>query len=287
MRMFSRLSAAAAFVATLSAFTVATAEELWQTLPPEPAMPAATETGTADVNGAKIYYAVYGTEGDPVLLLHGGMGHSDVWGNQIPALLGAGHKVIAIDSRGHGRSTRDEQQYSYALMAGDVLGVMDHLGVERASIVGWSDGGIIGLEIAINHPERLNKLFAFGANYNVSGVNPNVMESPVFSGYIDRAGEDYKRMSSTPDEYDAFVEQISAMWFREPDYSAEQLGSITAPTAIVDGEHDEGILRAHTEEMAKLIPGAKLIILPNVSHFAFWQDPELFNKTMLEFLDGA
>jgi pimeloyl-ACP methyl ester carboxylesterase len=91
-------------------------------------------------------------------------------------------------------------------------------------------------------------------------------------------------LSKTPGEYDAFVQQISEMWYTQPDYSAEQLGRITVPTMIADGEHDEGIKREHTEEMARLIPGATLLIMPGVSHFAFWQKPDEFNEAVLGYL---
>jgi pimeloyl-ACP methyl ester carboxylesterase len=91
-------------------------------------------------------------------------------------------------------------------------------------------------------------------------------------------------MSKTPGEFDAFVEQISAMWYSQPDYSPEQLGRITVPTAIVDGAHDEGIKLEHTEEMARLIPGAELVVFPDASHFAFLQKPDEFNKAVLDFL---
>jgi pimeloyl-ACP methyl ester carboxylesterase len=263
----------------------AQAEEVWQQLPAPPAMPAATETGYAPVNGIEMYYAVYGS-GDPVILLHGGLGHSDVWGNQIPAFA-EHYKVIVADSRGHGRSTRTAEPYSYSLMASDVTALMDHLKIDKAAIVGWSDGGIIGLDIAMNHPERVTKLFAFGANTNVAGLRPDIAENAVFSKYIENAGKDYERLSKTPKDYDAFVTQISEMWATQPDYKPEQLAKITAPTVIADGEHDEAIRQEHNEEMARLIPGAKLVILPGVSHFAMWQNPEVFNKAVLDFLLGS
>jgi pimeloyl-ACP methyl ester carboxylesterase len=169
-------------------------------------------------------------------------------------------------------------------MASDVVALMDYLKIDKASIVGWSDGGIIGLDIAINHPERLNKLFAFGANTNVAGLRPDIDKSPVFNKYIEVAGEDYKRLSKTPTEFDAFVKQIGEMWATQPDYKAEQLAKISVPVAIADGEHDEAIRQEHDVEMANAIPGAKLVILPGVSHFAFLQKPELFNQAVLDFL---
>ncbi len=270
-----------AFAATVSVSS-ARAEEVWQTLPPWPPLPTPTETAYAPVNDIEMYYVVYGA-GEPLILLHGGLGHSDVWGNQIPALAER-FKVIAADSRGHGRSTRSAQPYSYALMAADVVALMDHLKIEKASILGWSDGGIIGIDIAINHPERLNKLFAFGANVNVAGLRSDIADSVVFNKYIEVAGQDYARLSKTPKEYDAFVAQIGEMWATQPDYKPEQLGKITTPIAIADGEHDEGIRQEHNVEMANAIPGSKLVILKGVSHFAFVQKPDEFNQAVLDFL---
>jgi pimeloyl-ACP methyl ester carboxylesterase len=262
----------------------ARAEEIWQTLPEPPAMPAPVESGMAPVNDIQMYYAVYG-QGAPVLLIHGGLGHADVWGFQVPALAET-HKVIVADSRGHGRSTRSDQPFGYALMADDYLALLDHLGIDKVALVGWSDGGIIGLDVAIRHPERLSRLFAFAANYTPEGVKPSVADDPTFNAYIARAGEDYARLSPTPDEFDAFVAQISEMWATEPNYTKEQLKEITVPTVIFDGAHDEAIEPAHTAEMAELIPGAKLVIMKDASHFAMWQQPDAFNATVLEFLAG-
>jgi pimeloyl-ACP methyl ester carboxylesterase len=262
----------------------ARAEEIWQTLPQPPAMPTPTESGMAPVNDIQMYYAVYG-QGDPVLLIHGGLGNADVWGFQVPALAET-HKVIVADSRGHGRSTRSEQPFGYALMADDYLALLDHLGIDQTALVGWSDGGIIGLDIAIRHPERLSRLFAFAANYTPAGVKESVGDDPTFNAYIALAGEAYERLSPTPKEYDAFVEQISQMWATEPNYTEDQLRAITVPTVIFDGDHDEAIKPEHTAKMAELIPGAKLVIMKDASHFAMWQHPDEFNATVLEFLAG-
>ncbi len=258
------------------------AEEPWMTLGEFAEMPAPARSGYAPVNDIEMYYAVYGA-GEPLILLHGGLGNADYWANQIPAFAER-YQVIVADSRGHGRSTRSDQPYSYALMASDVIALMDHLQVDRASLVGWSDGGIIGLDIAMNHPERLDKLFAFGANYNVGGLREDVADSTVFNAYIEKAGTDYERLSKTPAEYEAFLEAIGGMWATQPNYTADQLRAITVPTMIADGAHDEGIKQEHTKEMAELIPGAELLVMPDVSHFAMWQKPAEFNRAVLDFL---
>ena len=173
----------AAVIVTLP-MLAAVAAEVWQTLPPMPTRPPATQEGRASVNGIELYYAVYG-KGSPVILLHGGLGNSDYWGNLIPALADR-YQVIVMDSRGHGRSTRDAQPYGYDLMASDVLALMDFLKLPKADIVGWSDGGIIGLDIAMNHPDRIGKLFAFGANSNLAGLKDGFDKNPNFAAFIER-----------------------------------------------------------------------------------------------------
>jgi pimeloyl-ACP methyl ester carboxylesterase len=261
----------------------AEAAEIWQTLPQPPPMPQPRESGMAPVNGIRMYYAVYG-EGPPVLLIHGGLGNADIWGFQVPALA-KDHKVIVADSRGHGRSTRSSKPISYALMADDYLALLDYLKIDKVELVGWSDGGIIGLDIAIRHPERLSRLFSFAANFTPEGGN-DVANSATFNAYFARARKDYLALSPTPGEFDDFVKQCSKMWANEPRYSEKQLRAITVPTTIFDGDHDEAIKPEHTRELAKLIPGARLVIMKDASHFALWQKPAEFNATVRKFLAG-
>jgi pimeloyl-ACP methyl ester carboxylesterase len=260
------------------------AEEIWQTLPEPPAMPEPAESGMAPVNDIQMYYAVYG-EGDPVLLIHGGLAHADVWGFQVPALA-QDHKVIVADSRGHGRSTRSEQPFGYKLMADDYLALLDHLGIDKVALIGWSDGGVIGLDIAIRHPERLSGLYAVGANYVPEGIKETFATDPTFNAAMERTSGDYARLSPTPGEFDAFVEQISQMWATQPHYTKEQLQAIPVRTVIFSGDHDEAIKLEHTEEMAELIPNARLEIMKDASHFAMWQQPGAFNASVQNFLAG-
>jgi pimeloyl-ACP methyl ester carboxylesterase len=274
-----RLAFFLAFV--LFAAGAAAAEPQWLTLPPTPILPKAAESGLAPVNGIKVWYAVFGS-GEPVVLLHGGLANSAYWGNQVPALA-KHYRVIVMDSRGHGRSTRDERPYGYDLMAADVLGLMDHLKIGKAAIVGWSDGAILGLDIAMHHPERVTKLFAFAANSDPSGV-ADIANSPVFTAYIARAEKEYEKISPTPKEYKSFVDQITKMWETEPNWTAADLQTIKVPTWIVDADHDEAIKRENTLFMAAQIPGSGLLLLPQVSHFAFLQDPQDFTAEVLHFL---
>jgi pimeloyl-ACP methyl ester carboxylesterase len=260
----------------------ASATERWQVLPPTPAPIHSERSGHAKVNGIDIYYAEYG-QGSPVILLHGGLANADYWGNQIKALAPY-HTVIVMDSRGHGRSTRNSVPYGYDLMADDVIALMDVLKVPKADIVGWSDGGILGLDLAMRRPDRVGKVFAFAANTMTSGVKDGVDKNPTVAAFIERARREYEAYSPTPKEYEAFVAQIEKMWATQPRWTDTQLRGITAPVLVVDGDHDEAIKREHTEYIASVIPGAGLLILPNTSHFAFLQDPELFNYAILHFL---
>ena len=260
----------------------ASAAERWQTLPPMPAVIPTQHSGQAHADGISIHYAVYG-HGSPVILLHGGLANLEYWGNQIRALAPY-HTVIAMDSRGHGRTTRDARPYGYDLMADDVVALMDVLHVPKADIVGWSDGGIIGLDLAMRHSNRIRKVFAFAANTRTSGVKDGFDKNPTFAAFIVRARHEYAARSATPHDYDAFVKQISVMWATQPNWTDAQLKAIRAPVLVVDGDHDEAIKRAHTEYIAATIPHAGLLILPNASHFAFLQDPGLFNDAILHFL---
>ncbi|QIO31632.1 alpha/beta fold hydrolase [Bradyrhizobium sp. 1(2017)] len=256
----------------------------WLSLPPTPTLPKAAQSGLAPINGVKIWYAMFG-RGQPVLLLHGGLANANYWGHQVRALQ-RHYQVIVMESRGHGRSKRNQEPFGYDLMASDVVGLLDHLKIRKAAIVGWSDGAIIGLDIAMKHPERVSRLFAFAANSDPSGV-ADIATSDVFNAYIARAGEEYKRLSPTPTEYKSFVADITKMWESQPKWTASDLATIKVPTWIVDGDHDEAIKRENTEFMAANIPGAGLLIQPEVSHFSFLQDPEQFNDDVLHFLGRA
>ena len=285
MTALRRVAAACiALLAVLMFAAPAGAAELWRTLPSPAALPPAAAQGYVAHDGARIWYASFGA-GSPVILLHGGLANSDYWGNQVPALTNTSHRVILIDSRGHGRSTRDERPYTYELMASDVVAVMDALKIKKAAVVGWSDGGIISLVLALKNPERLTRVFAFAANMDPSGNIPGVEDNPTFSRFIHEASLAYAKISPTPTGFEAFSHAISRMWDTEPNYKASDLATIRVPVAIVDGDHDEAIKREHTEYLARSIPGARLIILPGVSHFAMLQDPAAFNAAMLGFLD--
>lgn len=285
-RLYVLLSVAAlAVLASGFAF----AAERWQTLPPTPTLPKPSLTGRVTVNGARLWYAEWNATGSrvPVLLLHGGYANSSYFGHLVRDLVQHGYRVIAMDSRGHGRSTRSDAPYSYHLMAEDVIGLLQALGVQRVSLVGWSDGGTIGYDLALHHPEVLARLFAFGANADLTALNEGFDKAPAFAAYLKRVPAEYRRLSPTPAEWDSFDAAIGKMWATEPNFTAEQLRSIHTPTMLADGEHDEALRPEHLRYLGATIPGARLQFLAGASHFAMLQDPAAFDAAVLAFLDGT
>ena len=247
-----------------------------------PPLPETIDQGYVENEGARIWYAAYGS-GSPVILLHGGLGHNGNWGYQVPALIKSGYRTVVIDSRGHGRSTRDEKPYSYELMASDVLAVIDTLKLEKVALVGWSDGSCIALILADKAPQRVAGVFFFACNMDPSGTKEFVF-TPIIGRCLNRHQQDYAQLSATPDQFDKFSDAIGLMQRTQPNYSAQDLARIRVPVAIVHSDHDEFIKREHAEYLAQSIPNAEFIHLPGVSHFAPLQRPEQFNRAMLAFL---
>jgi pimeloyl-ACP methyl ester carboxylesterase len=145
-----------------------------------------------------------------VILLHGGLGHSGNWGYQVPALVASGYQAVLIDSRGHGRSTRDARPFSYELMASDVLAVMDSLRLEKAALAGWSDGACTALVLAANAPSRAAGVFFFACNMEPGGVKP-FEATPALHRCFARHTKDYSQLSATPEQFKTFVEDVSLM----------------------------------------------------------------------------
>lgn len=235
------------------------------------AIPASPPT-FAEVNGIEMYYRIVG-KGSPILLIPGGLSDQHVWDAQLP-ILARHHMVIVADSRGQGRSTRTKDPITYGLMADDYVALLDFLRIDKVDLVGWSDGGIIGLDIAMRYPERLKSLFAQAANVTPDGN----------TGYAEARAEG----KPIPElrHYESIDREIHALWANEPNYTGEELSDIRVRTAIVIGDHDTAISREHTEFIASQIPGAQLIILPDAGHGVPVENPRLYAQTVLRFIDG-
>ncbi|WP_375458452.1 alpha/beta fold hydrolase [uncultured Enterovirga sp.] len=239
---------------------------------------------TGRVTAERLFYAQFG-QGEDVLLLHGGLGSSDVWAGQVRHLAGR-YRVTVMDTRGHGRSPVVSNRYGFALFAGDVEKVLDHLDTGRTAIVGWSDGGITGLLLAMSRPERVSRLFAYGANASPGGLIAGGSKKPAFAAYAARCREEYLTLSPEPKRWPDLVAGLGAMWRREPNVSTAQLATIRVPTTIAFADRDEIIRPDHARYLADTIPGARSVALKDVSHLAMLQDPARFNAALDAFLAG-
>lgn len=244
------------------------------------------EGQTASINGAELYYWQEGpADGTPVLLLHGGIGNTEEFRNLTPALVAAGYRVTAFDQRGRGRSTWGDLPITYDQMTTDTLAMLDNLGIEKTDVVGWSDGGIVALQLAVKHPERLNRVVAYGANSRPEGnyAEPQMSDQvPPFEEFI--AG--YQQMSPAPERMQELLDTLDALYKVAPNFTDEDLASITVPVLILDGAEEEFVKPEDTKRMGTLIPGAELMFIPSTGHFAPFARPDEFNRIVLAFLAG-
>jgi pimeloyl-ACP methyl ester carboxylesterase len=271
-------------ILAVTALGRAAAAEPWQTVPSPPSMPHPSRSGYARVNGTRMYYAVFG-HGSPILLIHLGEGNADQWSGEVP-ILARRHTVIIADTRGHGRSAWDGRPLSYQLLASDYLALLDRLHFKRVALAGVSDGAIIGLQIAIAHPDRLTSLFAQGANATPDAPYPKAADPAASKAASALNATEYRRLSPTPNNFAQFHAALDRMWSNEPRFSKAQLASIRTPTAIVMSDHDEWIPPEHARYLAATIPHAHLVVLHNVSHYAALQAPRAYAAAILSFVDS-
>lgn len=238
----------------------------WQTLPELPPMPKANFKGTAPIDGIDLWYATFGrplkatkAKGlSPVVFLHGGFANSDYWANQIRYFKDHPYTLITIDSRAQGRSSDDTSRpLTYDLMTKDVIGWMDHLGIEKFSTVGWSDGACISFDLAMNFTSRLDRAFAFGGTYSPANINSTIGDSLVFTEYLERAEAEWKKMSPSEGSFQDFSDRMNAMWAALPDWDAKSFATVPTrysdPNApimwIVDGDSEEAVNRTVPGEL--------------------------------------
>lgn len=239
---------------------------------------------TATINGAALYYEVQGNpNGQPVLLLHGGLGNIEDFANLAPVLVGAGYRVVAVDNRGRGRSAWGDLPITYDQMAADAVGLLDELGIAKTDVVGYSDGAITALNLAIHNPERLDRVVSYAANFTPDGAQFAPSEqTPPFERWIAA----YRRLSPEPERFAELTAALDALYTVAPNYSEAELRSITVPVLILDGEADEFVKPDQPVRMAALIPRATLVIMPGTGHFANFAKPAVFDQIVLDYLAG-
>ncbi len=235
-------------------------------------------------NGIRMYYEVHGS-GRPLLMIHGGTGNGMQFSHQVPAFSRT-YRCIVPDCCAQGRTTDRPGPLTYHAMAEDMVALLDHLHVARADVMGWSDGGNIGLDLAMHHPERVGHLVTFGANFQPDGLNPKDVEwneTATAQSFGQGMRAAWTQLNPQPEHYEEAMNKIIAMWRSLPRWSLADLRTIRARTLVVAGEHD--LIRLdHTEQLAQAIPGAELWIVPGATHSVMVDRWDIVNPRVLAFL---
>lgn len=243
-----------------------------------------------DVGGLKTWYDTAG-EGDPLVLLHGGLCTNETWAAQMP-VFAERFQVVAPERRAHGHTPDVEGPLNYNDMAADTIGFLETVVKQPAHLVGWSDGGVIGLLVAIARPDLVRKLVAISANFKPAadaGV-PEANEGMQSLQPDEPALEMFRSLyaASSPDgpeHWPVVIEKFSEMVLsQQPDIKPHELAGIKAATLIVASD-DDMVTLEHTVELYRAIPGSELAVIPGTSHVLTFEKPSLLNRIVLDFLE--
>jgi len=249
-------------------------------------------SGYAEINSVKLYYEITG-EGEPLLLLHGGLGGSDHFSKIIPSLSGS-FRVITVDRRGHGRSYDNGEPYTYATMADETAAFLDHLQLDSVNILGFSDGGVVGYHLASTYPNKVRKLAAVGANFRVDGLTEetidfmkNRLTPENLSEVFPEIELKYTATNPQPENFAAFVTRSHALWLRDPYLTEEQMSGIQAPVLFIVGEND-AVRIEHVLLMRTLVEHSQMCVLPGATHFVLGENPKVVLPILMDFFgDGG
>jgi pimeloyl-ACP methyl ester carboxylesterase len=225
--------------------------------------------------------------GEPVLLLHGGYASIETM-RDLGDLLAAHLRVLAVERPGHGRTADVEGPYDYAAMVAGTLAYLDALGVGPVHVVGHSDGGIIGLLLARDHPERVRSLVVVGANVSTDAwVQDDYPHVTVTDEAMALVEAEYARLSPDGPEHLAVVEaKLMALWTTQPDIPLASLAGVRAPVLVLAGEHDV-VAREHTEQIAAAIDGARLTVVAGTTHMVVRERPDVVAAQVLALVAEA
>jgi pimeloyl-ACP methyl ester carboxylesterase len=255
------------------------------------------ESGYADVNGLKLYYEVYGS-GKPVVLLHGAFMTIPLnWSHIIPLL--KDRKVIVAEMQGHGRTRDIDREFSYEGMADDVSGLLKHLKIDSADILGYSMGGGIAFQFAVRHPEQLRRLVVLSGTYAHDGWWPDVEKSfgtinaDMFKGSIIQ--KQYDSLGNDPAHFDEFVKKVMSADLRSYDWS-NNVKKIQAPIFMAIGDAD-GVRYEHALELFRAkgggkmgdmygLPKSRLAIIPGTTHIGMMYRTNILIPMITDFLDA-
>lgn len=220
----------------------------------------------ASVNDLDMYYQEHGS-GDPLVLLHGGLITIDVSFGELLPVLATTRRVIAVEQQGHGHTPDIDRPLTFDQMADDTAALLRQVGVERADLFGYSDGGIVALGMAIRHPDLVRKLVVAGTNFNNDGLYPEILDffRHVTIDDLGDLGDDYAAVAPNPAGWPALVAKVFRQALEFPGWRADDLRAIRSPTFVIAGD-DDIIRPEHAVELYRLIPNARLAILPGTDH---------------------
>jgi pimeloyl-ACP methyl ester carboxylesterase len=265
-------------------------------------IPKPTKTGHAAVNGVNYYYAVYG-KGEPLLLLHGGLGQIEMFGANL-AKLAQTRQVIGVDLHGHGRTPLGKREISIVDMGNDMAGVVKHLGYKQVDVLGYSMGGGVAFQFAAQHPQMVRRLALVSASYARDGFHPEMlpMQAEVGAAMAEQMKEtpmykSYVAIAPHPEEFPKLLDQMGALMRKPYDFSAD-VKKLSMPVMLIFGDSDM-YRPEHVIKFYQLLGGGlkdagwqrehmsqnRLAIIPNVTHYEMGLAPEMVT-TALPFLDG-
>ncbi|WP_163566800.1 alpha/beta fold hydrolase [Fodinicola feengrottensis] len=239
-----------------------------------------------------MYYELHG-EGRPLVLLHGGGVHTIdlTFGPMLPALA-ANRQVIAVEMQGHGHTADIDRDFTIESLAGDIVALLDQLGLDRADFFGFSVGGLTALRIAMLHPERVDRLVLASTQYQLAGYYPEIQHSELPNGHLrlptpadfQEMREAYTAVSPTPDAFMTFLPRVSQAPNTIGEWTADDLRNVSSPTLMIIGDTDFVRLE-HAAEMHEILADSRLAVLPNTTHMAVMRQPELVLPMVSAFLE--
>jgi len=239
-----------------------------------------------DVNGFRTYYEVHG-KGDPLVLLHGGFGGADLWGAQISDLENR-FRVLVPEQRGHGHTPDGEGPITYQLLADDLVAFLERLVGAPVFLVGASDGGNVGLIVAMQRPDLLRKLVTIGANFDRDGLVPAAAFltdlPPDHEAWAGRRAVYDAVSPDGPDHFPVVFGKIQTMWRQGPMLRVDDLATISIPVLVIAGD-DDVIRHEHTIALYESLGQGQLAIVPGASHAVLREKPELLDRLIVDFLN--
>ena len=243
----------------------------------------------AMINGIDLYYGVQGT-GRPLVVLHGGVMNAETcFGAMIPRLAEA-HQVIAVDLQGHGHTADTDRPVTLANFAADVVGLLDHLGIDRADLFGFSLGSLVSIEMAVSYPARVGRLVLASGHIRADGYHPEILDPAQASPLLPTEGDfeamrvAYEAVAPDPEHFFPFLEKLQPVVSAFEGWSDAAIGSIRGPTLLILGDQDFVRLE-HAALMLDLFPDAQLAVLPGTTHMQVIRRTDALLALVEPFLD--